>query len=138
MRGLPTRAVAATAVLALALAVTGCGQAPGEPADTVADSPSTALDHTDHRTPAPEVRSDSEQAFLEDLTEFGLPAGLSSDTTVEVGLGICENIADGAGTDVILTHIEPLSSAIASQSAEHDSDRVGRAIVEASRTHLCD
>ncbi len=141
MRGLPARAVVAPAVLVVALAATGCGQAPGGSPGAVAESSAAVpdqTDHTDHRTPAPEVRSASEQAFLDDLTEFGLPTGMSADTTVEVGLGICDTIADGAGTDVILTHIRPLSSAIASQSAEHDSDRVGRAIVEASRTHLCD
>ena len=141
MRILSDRPLVAPALITLALALTagGCGHADEKPVgDTSSSSTSgSERDQATRPVPAPEVRTDNEQAFLDELTEFGLPTGMSADTTVEVGIGICQNIDDGAGTDTILDHIRPLSSAIATQSADHDTDRVGRAIVAASRAHLC-
>lgn len=139
MRILADRPLVAPALLALTLALGACGHAE-EPAATTVPSPApaSARDEVTRPAPSPEARTDSEQAFLDELTEFGLPTGMSADTTVEVGIGICENIDDGVDTETILDHIRPLSTAIATQSADHDTDRVGRAIVEASRTHLCD
>lgn len=132
------RALAAPLLIVLALTAGACGRTEVQPTGS-SDSPAseTASDQVTRPALAPDARTDGEQAFLDDLTQFGLPTGMSADTTVEVGIGICQNIDGGADTDTILDHIRPLSSAIASQSADHDTDRVGRAIVEASRTHLC-
>lgn len=130
------RILVAPVLVSLALAVGACGHAE-ESAQTTPDSPAARSESDEVSRPAPEARTNSERAFLVELTEFGLPTGMSADTTVEVGVGICQNIDDGVDTDTILDHIRPLSSAIATQSTDHDTDRVGRAIVEASRTHLC-
>lgn len=140
MRAVARRALLASTVITLALGAGACASTEGSPAGTTVDSP-TSEDGTDQTTPAapsPEARTADQQAFLDDLTELGLPTGMSADTTVEVGIGICQNLDSGVDTDTILEHIRSLSSAIASQSPDHDTDRVGRAIVEASRTHLCD
>ena len=133
------RALAAPLLIVLALTAGGCGRTEVPPTGT-SDSPTSATETDQVARPAlaPEARTDGEQAFLDDLAGFGLPTGMSANTTVEVGIGICQNIDDGTDTDTILDHIRPLSSAIAAQSAQHNTDRVGRAIVEASRTHLCD
>lgn len=139
MRILSGRALVAPLLVVVALTAGGCGHTEEQTAGTAESSTAeTERDQVTRRALATEPRTASEQAFLDDLTEFGLPTGMSADTTVEVGIGICRNIDDGADTDTILDHIRPLSSAVASQSADHDTDRVGRAIVEASRTHLCD
>lgn len=139
MRILPDRTLAAPLLIVLALAAGGCGGAEAPPTGT-SDAPTSARerDQVTRQAKVPEARTDGEQAYLDDLTQFGLPTGMSADTTVEVGIGICQNIDDGADMGTILDHLRPLSSAIAAQSAAHDTDRVGRAIVEASRTHLCD
>lgn len=136
----PGHAGALSAVLALALGVTGCAQANDNTSETLPGSSASAASVTVNETTqvsAPTIRANSEQEFLDQLARFGLPTGMSSDTTVEVGIGICQNLAEGAETDTILNHIRPLSSAIAAQSDNHDTDEVGRTIVEASRTHLC-
>lgn len=139
MRIRSDRIFVAPVLLALALAVSACGHTEVQPTNIPA-SPTSGSEHDEVTppAPAPEVRTDDEQAFLDELTGLGLPTGMSADTTVEVGLGICQKIDDGVDTGTILDHIRPLSSAIATQSADHDTDRVGRAIVEASRAHLCD
>lgn len=134
------RALLTPVLLALALSVGACAQS-GDPAPEAAThEPTTASSaaETPVPQPEPEERTDRERQFLDELTEFGLPTGISAETTVEVGIGICDSIADGASTEAILDHIRPLSSAIASQSDDHDTDRVGLAIVAASRSHLCD
>ena len=66
--------------------------------------------------------------------EIGLPTGMSADTTVEVGM-ICQNIEDGVTPIRFRSH--PPAQRDRHQSADQDTDRVGRAIVEASRTNLC-
>ena len=139
MRILSERALVAPLLMVLALTAGGCGRAEEPPTGT-SDSPTseTERDQGARQALAPEARTDGEQAFLDDLAQFGLPTGMSANTTVEVGIGICQSIDDGADTDTILEHIRPLSSAIAARSADHDTDRVGRAIVEASRSQLCD
>ncbi|GAA3519939.1 DUF732 domain-containing protein [Dietzia aurantiaca] len=140
MRSVPDRARVVPALLILALAAGACGQAAEETSETAADSPTSVKANGAPAPvdPAPETRSEAEQAFLDDLAEFGLPTGMSAETTVEVGIGICENTAEGVDTETILDQIRPLSSAIATQSSDQDTDRVGRTIVEASRAHLCD
>jgi hypothetical protein len=139
MRIVSKRAGLSALLLALALTAAGCAQADESPTGLQADAPAAVSTPSQAADPtaAPPVRTDREQAFLDELAEFGLPTGMSADTTVEVGIGICRNIAEGAETEMILDHIRPLSSAIATQSAGHDTDEVGRAIVEASRTRLC-
>lgn len=140
MRYFPDRARVLPALLILALAAGGCGQTAEETSETASDSP-TSVKTTSAQAPAdpaPETKTDAEQAFLDELTEFGLPTGMSAETTVEVGIGICQNTAEGVDTETILDQIRPLSSAIATQSTGQDTDRVGRTIVEASRAHLCD
>lgn len=142
MRFLTGRALVVPAILALGLTVGGCGHAEEQATNTwdslTAENERDEVATPPSLAPTPEARSGDAQAFLDELTEFGLPTGLSADTTVEVGLGICQNIHDGVDTDTILDHLRPLSSAVATQSADHDTDRVGRAIVDASRSHLCD
>ncbi|GAA1052587.1 MULTISPECIES: DUF732 domain-containing protein [Dietzia] len=83
------------------------------------------------------ARNGSEQDFLDDLTAFGLPTEMTAATTVEVGIGICRSISDGSDTETILDHLRPLTSAIAAQDPERDTAEVGRAIIDASRAHLC-
>ena len=139
MRIRSERTLVAPVLVTLALAVFGCGHAEEQPANTPG-SPAAASerDEVTRAAPVPESRTDDEQAFLDELNQIGLPTGMSADTTVEVGIGICQNIDDGVDTDTILDHIRPLTSAIATRSADQDTDRVGRAIVEASRANLCD
>lgn len=134
------RALVTPVLLALVFSVAACAQAedPAREAATHEPASSSSAAETPAPQPEPEQRTDSERQFLDELTGFGLPTGMSAETTIEVGIGICESIADGATTDTILDHIRPLSSAIAAQSDDHDNNRVGLAIVEASRSHLCD
>lgn len=139
MRIRSERTLVAPVLVTLALAVFGCGHAEEQPANTPGSpAAESKRDEVTRAAPAPEARTDDEQAFLDELNQIGLPTGMSADTTVEVGIGICQNIDDGVDTDTILDHIRPLTSAIATRSADQDTDRVGRAIVEASRANLCD
>ena len=82
--------------------------------------------------------SPAEQEFLDDLSGFGFPTDMTASTTVEVGVGICHSIADGADNDTILDRIRPLTSAIAAQNPDHESAEVGQKLIEASRSRLCD
>ncbi|MDX2357235.1 DUF732 domain-containing protein [Dietzia sp. PP-33] len=143
MSGNPRHIVAATTLSALLAVSAACGGAEVAPERTVRAE--TAGQTTDVSGPAPTsssatspVRDGSEQHFLDDLAAFGLPTGMTAATTVEVGIGICRSIADGADTETILDRIRPLTSAIAAQDPERDTAEVGRAIVDASRAHLCD
>ncbi|AWH95278.1 DUF732 domain-containing protein [Dietzia psychralcaliphila] len=138
----PLRISAASALFALMAVSAGCAAADEVPDRTVkaetagqgaATSESEPVDGS-ARGPA---RNGSEQEFLDDLTAFGLPTEMTAATTVEVGIGICRSITDGADTDTILDRIRPLTSAIAAQDAERDTAEVGRAIIDASRAHLC-
>lgn len=139
MRILSERALVAPLLMVLALTAGGCGRAEEQPTGT-SDSPTseTERDQGARQALAPEARTDGEQAFLDDLAQFGLPTGMSANTTVEVGIGICLKIAEGVDDETILDQIRPLSSAIASQIEDIDTAGVGRALVDASRTHLCD
>lgn len=142
--------IAASAIVTLGLAAgtAGCGAAGPElePAGVAATAghelaPAEAAP-TDEEATAADVagpaRTGPEQDFLDQLAVFGVPTDMTADTTVEVGIGICQGIADGADTETVLDRIRPLSSAIAAHDAERDTAEVGRAIVDASRTHLCD
>lgn len=139
----PLRISAASALFALVAVSTGCAPADdatdrtvrAETAGQGADTAEREPDGGGARGPA---RNGDEQAFLDDLTSIGLPTEMTAATTVEVGIGICRSIADGADTDTILDRIRPLTSAIAAQDAERDTTEVGRAIIDASRAHLCD
>lgn len=149
MRLVPGRALMAPALLALTVVVSACGQSADEaPESSVEASDSGGSGDTGSTSGAGEApnpsgstsesRTNDEQAFLDELTEFGLPTGMSAETTIEVGIGICLKIAEGVDDETILDQIRPLSSAIASQIEDIDTAGVGRALVDASRTHLCD
>lgn len=134
--------VAASAIVAFVAITAGCGTA-GEEVQTAGATASAGQGIApEDGAPADggvtgHARTEHEQEFLNDLTAFGLPTDKTADTTVEVGIGICRGITGGADTDAILDRIRPLTSAIAAHDAERDTAEVGRAIVDASRTHLC-
>lgn len=132
-----------TAVATLALALAGCAQDPASgpaPESTTTTTEGSPADtgRADGATGARDVRSRTEQAFINDLSRMGLRTDTAVDTTVEVGVGICGSLAEGEEPDVILDRLRPLTSALAAQHSDKDTDAVGRALVEASRAHLCD
>lgn len=143
------RLVAASAIVGLCVAAStaGCGaadpevEAAGASASAGQELAPTGGAATGGATADGDVagpaRTEPEQEFLDQLTVSGVPTDMTAETTVEVGLGICRGIADGADTETILDRIRPLSSAIAAQAPERDTAEVGRAIIDASRTHLC-
>lgn len=131
-----------TAVATLAVVLTGC--ATDTASDAGPDHTTTAEERsTDAAAGATEaesrdVRTRAEQAFVNDLSRRGLPTHTAADTTVEVGVGICRSLAEGEEPAVILDRLRPLTSALAAQHSDKDTDGVGRALVDASRSHLCD
>ncbi|MDV8001735.1 DUF732 domain-containing protein [Rhodococcus sp. IEGM 1408] len=144
------RLAAASAIVALGLAAStaGCGAVGPEVEATGASVPASGQEAspTEGAVSGAETtaggmtgpaRTAPEQEYLDQLAAFGVPTDMTSETTVEVGLGICRGIADGADTETILDRIRPLSSAIAAQDTRRDTAEVGRAIIDASRTHLC-
>lgn len=139
-----TRVLAASALVAITAVTGACGTGTEDPGSIVpaGSEPGTStagLTSAKARTDAPtDARTDDEQAFLADLSGLGPPTKMTADTTIEVGVGICRGIADGADTETILDRIRPLTSAIAAQSAGLDTAEVGRTILDASRAHLCD
>lgn len=140
MTGIRSRLLAASPLVAAAVVVGACGTATEEPASTMsAAAVPDSVTSTQSAAPARiDTRTDAEREFLADLSGVGLPTEMTAATTIEVGFGICRGIADGADTETVLDRIRPLTSAIAAQSPDLDSAAVGRAIVDASRTHLCD
>ncbi|UVE95135.1 DUF732 domain-containing protein [Dietzia sp. B32] len=136
------RVLGASALVALAAVAGACGTGAEDPAGTMSTVAASGFGSESSEQLPPEdridTRTDEEQAFLADLSGFGLPTEMTAATTVEVGVGICRGIADGADTETILDRIRPLTSAIAAQTPDLDTAEVGRAIVDASRTHLCD
>ncbi len=134
------RAPVVSMMVAAVLAVAGCGAEPdGGLGDSVATAGPGALPTEDVRPKTrTEVRASREQAFLDDVSEVGFPVDMTADTVIEVGIGICQGIDDGADEAEVLEQIRPLTDAFAAQSPGHDDADVGRAIVEASRAHLCD
>lgn len=144
MRRVRARVLATTALLAVTAVAAACGDAAdGSDANgsTTAASPETVAADTSvgarPGTGGP-LRTEEERTFLADLAGLGLPTEMTAETTLEVGLGICRGIDDGADTETVLDRIRPLTSAIASQNDEWDTARVGRALIDASRAHLCD
>lgn len=138
----PARIAAATALFTLVAAGSGCTSAqesaePTSNADTVVADPAVA-DRAPAGAERGPTRTEDERQFLDELTAFGLPTEMTAATTVEVGIGICQGIDDGADVETILDRIRPLTSAIAAQDSDRDTAEVGRAIVDASRAHLCD
>ncbi|MBB1030818.1 hypothetical protein G6027_07920 [Dietzia sp. SLG310A2-38A2] len=136
------RISASSALCALLAVSTGCAPADEDTDRTVRAETAgqgieaAAEEPADGNTRGP-ARNGSEQDFLDDLTAFGLPPEMTAATTVEVGIGICRGISDGADTDTILDHLRPLTSSIAAQDPERDTAEVGRALIDASRAHLC-
>lgn len=131
----------ATVVFAFLAVSTGCAAGQDATDRTVrADTVGQGADAADEQpagTAGGPARTGSEQDFLDQLTASGLPTEMTAATTVEVGLGICRSISDGADTETILDHLRPLTSAIAAQDADRDTAGVGRALIDASRAHLC-
>ena len=140
----PCRAGVASMALATALAVGACGSEDIEESPEAARtttgpaSEASGTSSASALTAATSQRSRVEQEFLDELSGFGFPTDMTASTTVEVGIGICQGIADGADDDTILDRIRPLTGAIAAQDPERDSAEVGRSLIDASRTHLCD
>lgn len=138
------RAGVVSMVLATAVSVGACGADNGEnspeQAETTTGPDTSAAGNSEasSRADAAPQRTATEREFLEELSDFGFPTGMTASTTVEVGIGICQSIADGADDETILDGIRPLTSAIAAQDPEMDTAEVGRGLVDASRTHLCD
>lgn len=138
------RAGVASMVLATALVVGACASddAAGAPEQsettTGSDTVATGRSEASARADAVPQRTPDEMEFLDQLSDFGFPTDMTSSTTVEVGIGICQSIADGADDDTILNRIRPLTSAIAAQDPDLDTAEVGHGLVDASRTHLCD
>ena len=138
------RAGVASMALAAVVAVGACGaddgaQAPEQAETTTGpDTSAAGSSEASSRAEAVPRRTATERDFLDELSGFGFPTDMTASTTVEVGIGICQSIADGADDDTILDSIRPLTSAIAAQDPEMDTAEVGRGLVDASRTHLCD
>lgn len=136
----PRGLVTATAA-ALTVFVAGCGAPEGEAPHASAQQATTQTDGStvqEHdATPSEPARTRDEQAFLDDLTQMGVPTDSAADTTVEVGIGICSGISEGTDTDEILDRIQPITGALAAQTGQLDTQEVGRALIEASQTHLC-
>lgn len=133
------RAVAAGAAAAAALAGCSTPATPTpEPTSDTGTASTTSRPTAQATTPgSPTVRTRSEQAFVNELSRLGLPTHSAAGTTIEVGIGICRSLAEGEQTDVILDRIRPLTSVLAAQHSERDTDEVGRSLVDASRSHLC-
>jgi hypothetical protein len=132
-----------TATLAGGLVVAGLGAGCAGPGDEPAPDATTkgqvaasAPGAADAGAPAEADRSRDEKEFLDDLSGRGVPTDLARDTAVEVGLGICRGIAEGADADAVLERLRPLTSALAAQG-DADATEVGRAFLDASRSHLC-
>lgn len=139
-RGVYRIAVSATI---LALATAGCTTPDDATECAVAqDTPSAPSGTTDPGrdgdTGTTQPRPSGERAYLDSLSQQGLPGQTAVGTTVEVGLGICQSLSEGADTSTILDRIRPLTSALAAQTGAPDTEELGRAFVDASRTHLCD
>ncbi len=115
----------------------GTATTSGDVLERGAAAPTDRAPAVSHGDTSGSGRSEPEQEFLGQLSALGVPTDMTADTTVEVGIGICRGLADGVETETILDRIRPLSSAIAAHHAELDSAGVGRAIVDASRAHLC-
>lgn len=134
----------ASMALATALALGACGADDAEETPEAASTttgPATAAAGTSSGSTLADAasrRSPAEQEFLDELSGSGFPTDMTASTTVEVGIGICQSIADGADDDTILDRIRPFTGAIAAQDPERDSSEVGRSFIDSSRTHLCD
>lgn len=125
--------------LALALSVTACGAAPESGiGDTVATADTGPVSQEPVRPEEGSAgRTVHEQTFLDEVAGYGFPTDMTADTVVEVGVGICQGLAEGADDATIIERIRPLTSAIAAQNADRGPADLGRAILEASRAHLC-
>ena len=138
----PARIATATALFTLVAAGSGCATATDAVVQTphakTAEAGAVGEDGAPAGGARGPARTEGERHFLDDLAAFGLPTEMTAATTVEVGIGICEGIADGADDETILDRIRPLTSAMAAQDSGRDTAEVGRAIVDASRAHLCE
>ncbi len=131
-----------TACLALCALIAGCGE-PDQATPAPEQPPTTrsALTTTPSAVGEPReqpARSAREQSFLQDLADHGIPTATSPDTAIEVGYGICHGLDEGNDPGRVLERIRPFTSALAAHTGGQDTAAVGRAVVDASRTHLCD
>lgn len=135
------RARVSVALLTASVLASACGASEDVPVTTAQQSTVqdevTTTTTEQSETPSEPVRTRDEQAFLDALTQRGVPTDSAADTTVEVGIGICRGLSEGTNADEILNHIRPLTSALAAQTGNLDTGEVGQALVDASRAHLC-
>lgn len=146
MRTLRTQAaIALAAGLVGVAAAAGCARA-DEPAETTGTAAASAPGGqdpsdtpSDTGTGTGAERSSNEQAFLDDLAGRGVATDTAADTAVEVGLGICRGIAEGADPGTVLDRFRPFTTALAARDGDGGTNAadVGRALVDASRAHLC-
>lgn len=140
----PRRVGVGTMVLLTALTMVACSsddvEGPPEAARTTSGPATVTAGASPASAPADTTSrwSPAEREFLDDLSGFGFPTDMTASTTVEVGIGICHSIADGADDDTILDRIRPLTSAIAAQHPDRESAEVGQKLIDASRTRLCE
>ena len=121
--------VAATAVLATA----GCGT-PAPPAvpsaglrtSTIVAKPTTTEVPVTTTTTG-EADTDPEQAFIDALRVAKVPISTSGQAEVQIGRGICTQLASGSKDAAIVRDLGPIG-----WTAEQ-----GQAIVDAARAHLC-
>lgn len=145
MRTMRTRAaIALAAGLVGVAAAAGCASPADEPAETTGAAVSAPggqepAGTTPSDTGSGAERSSNEQAFLDDLAGRGVATDTAADTAVEVGLGICRGIAEGADPETVLDSVRPFTTALAARDGDGGADAadVGRALVDASRSHLC-
>lgn len=145
MRTMRTRAaIALAAGLVGVTAAAGCASPADEPAETTGTAAASAPGgqepaDTPSGTGTGAERSSNEQAFLDDLAGRGVATDTAADTAVEVGLGICRGIAEGADPETVLDSVRPFTTALAARDGDGGADAadVGRALVDASRSHLC-
>lgn len=144
MRTMRTRAaIALAAGLVGVTAAAGCASPADEPAETTGAAASAPGGQEPADTPSGTgtgaERSSDEQAFLDDLAGRGVATDTAADTAVEVGLGICRGIAEGADPETVLDRVRPFTTALAARDGDGGADAadVGRVLVDASRSHLC-
>lgn len=134
----------AATLLVTALTMGACSSGDVEGSPQAAQSTTAPATVSAEASPAsapaatPSQWSPAEQEFLDELSGFGFPTDMTASTTVEVGIGICQSIGDGADDDTILDRIQPFTSAIAAQNPERESAEVGHMLIDASRARLCD